>query len=53
MKYELANLLLWLIAIIATILIVEAKFTVLGPFYAICTIGSVIILRQARTPGKK
>ena len=49
MKHELAILALWLISIVATMLIVDEAgiFTYLGPLYAICTIGSVIIVRRA------
>ncbi|MFQ5706355.1 MAG: hypothetical protein ACE5HO_02845 [bacterium] len=50
MKHELATLVLWFIAIVATMLLVREKtlFTYLGPLYAICTIGSLLIVRQAR-----
>lgn len=49
MKYQFAILGLWIIAIIATLLIIDemAVFTYVGPLYAICTIGSVIIVRLA------
>jgi hypothetical protein len=41
---------LWLIAIIATLFVVNDKglFTYLGPVYAICMVGSIITLRNAR-----
>ncbi len=50
MKYELTILGLWLIAIVATLLLVDGTdaFTHIGPLYAICAIGSVLTVRRAR-----
>jgi len=44
-----ALLALWAIAIITTMLLVpdRAVFTYLGPVYAVCTIGSIAVLRKA------
>lgn len=51
MKYEAAILVLWLIAILATLYVLRATslFTYLAPVYAICLIGCLFVLRQART----
>ncbi|RQW00953.1 MAG: hypothetical protein EH225_09970 [Calditrichaeota bacterium] len=48
---ELANLALWLIAIFTTVYLTGEthSFTYPGPLYAICTIGSVILVRRARS----
>jgi len=50
MKYELATLGLWLVALLATIGIVKdsSVLTVLVPVFAICMIGSVMVVRKAR-----
>jgi len=50
MKPEFAILSLWLIAVVATILIVDQSgvFTFLGPLFAICTIGSVVTVRRVK-----
>lgn len=50
MKYELAVLGLWLLAIVPTFLIVRTTdlFTYLGPLYFICMVGSVFIVRSAK-----
>jgi len=44
-----ALLALWLIALVTTLLLVPDRsvFTYLGPVFAICTIGSITILRKA------
>lgn len=50
MKYELATLLLWLLAVVPTLLLVHQTglFTYLGPLYFICMVGSVYIVRSAK-----
>lgn len=50
MKHELAILGLWAIALVATLALVKETgvFTDLAPLYAICAIGSVLIVRSAR-----
>lgn len=48
MKYALVILSLWLIAILTTLIIVQdAVFSILGPVFALCTIGSVFTVRHA------
>jgi uncharacterized membrane protein len=49
MKHVLAVLALWLVAIVATIVIVRdaGTLTTLGPVYAVCAIGSVVTVRHA------
>lgn len=49
MKYIVTILALWLIALVATFLLVKdaAVFTYLGPLYAVCMVGSVITVRRA------
>ena len=44
-----AILALWLIALVTTILLVPDRsvLTLLGPVFAVCTIGSITILRKA------
>lgn len=48
-RYELANLTLWLIAIVVVLLLTRetGRFTQLGPVLAICAIGSTVNLRRA------
>ena len=55
MKHEIAVLVLWLIAIVVTMLLVKepGTFSRLAPVYAICTIGSVMNVRQARGAARK
>ncbi len=50
MKAEFVIIVLWLIAIVATFLVVDETgiFTSLGPVFAICMIGSVITVQRAR-----
>ena len=50
MKYELAILLLWLVAIVPTFLLVRQSgfFTYLAPLYFICMVGSVYLVRSAK-----
>ena len=50
MKYEMAILLLWLLAVVPTLLLVRqtGMFTYLGPLYFICMLGSVYIVRIAK-----
>lgn len=50
MKYELAILLLWLVAVVPTLLLVSQSgvFAYLGPLYFICMIGSVYVVRSAK-----
>lgn len=49
MKYTLAVVALWALAIIATVVIVpdRSAFTYLGPLYAVCMIGSVVVVQRA------
>jgi hypothetical protein len=51
MKHELAVASLWAIAIAVTVVTVkqEGVFTVLGPVYAICMIGSIVTVRIAHS----
>jgi hypothetical protein len=51
MKYVIATLLLWVIALVATILVVNdtGALMILGPLFAICMVGSVVIVRRAVT----
>jgi hypothetical protein len=51
MKHELATLALWAIAITVTFLRVDqvGAATILGPVYAVCMIGCIIVVRAART----
>lgn len=48
MKATVVILLLWVIAIVTTLLVVNdpASFSILGPVYAICMIGSVVTVRN-------
>ncbi len=50
MKYTLAILALWLIAVVTTAVLVRGTglFTYLGPLYAICMIGSLSIVWKAQ-----
>jgi hypothetical protein len=50
MKHEIAILLLWLIAIVATMLIVRGTglFNFLGPLLFVCMVGSLVTLVRAR-----
>ena len=50
MKYVAATVALWALAILGTVLIVQDQqvFTYLGPLYAICMIGAIMIVRQAQ-----
>ena len=50
MKYEMAILLLWLLAVVPTLLLVSQTgvFTYLGPLYFLCMVGSVYIVRSAK-----
>lgn len=54
MKHELANLALWLLAVISTLLLVHQTdvFTYLGPLYFICMVGSVYLVRSAKRKEK-
>jgi hypothetical protein len=49
MKHQMANLALWLIAIVVTFLLVPDRHTMttLGPVYAVCMIGSMVTVRAA------
>ena len=53
MKYELAILGLWLLAVVPTLLLLQQTglFTYLGPLYFICMVGSVYIVRSAKKKG--
>ena len=50
MKYEAVTLLLWLIAILTTLLVTRdtGLFSLLGPVFAFCMIGCVLVVRKAR-----
>jgi hypothetical protein len=51
MKFVIATLALWLIAIAATAWVVRetGSFTYLAPVFAVCAIGSVLVVQRART----
>ncbi len=53
MKYELAVLGLWLLAVVPTLVMVHQTglFTYLGPLYFICMVGSIYIVRSAKRKG--
>ncbi len=53
MKYELAVLGLWLLAVVPTLVLVHQTglFTYLGPLYFICMVGSIYIVRSAKGKG--
>ncbi len=53
MKYELAVLGLWLLAVVPTLVLVHQTglFTYLGPLYFICMVGSIYIVRSAKRKG--
>lgn len=48
-KYEWATILLWLIALVATLLVVKdtGLFTYLGPVFFVCLLGSIMVVRGA------
>ncbi len=50
MKYEMATLALWLLAVVPTLLLVHQSgvFTYLGPLYFLCMVGSIYIVRNAK-----
>jgi hypothetical protein len=50
MKHEFATLALWAIAITVTLLRIDAPgpARILGPVYAVCMIGCIVIVRAAR-----
>ena len=50
LKHELAILLLWLLAVVPTLLLLRESglFTYLGPLYFLCMVGSVYIVRSAK-----
>jgi hypothetical protein len=50
MKYEAVTLLLWLIAILVSLFVTRETglFSWLGPVFAFCMIGCVLIVRKAR-----
>jgi hypothetical protein len=54
MRHELADAFLWAIAIVVTLLTVSqpGAFTVLGPVYAVCMLGSIVTVRAARGSGR-
>ncbi len=49
MKHIVVVVILWCIAIVTTLLLVEKTgvFTYLGPVYFICMLGSIITVRRA------
>jgi len=50
LKFELAILILWLLAVVPTLMMVRQSglFTFLGPLYFICMVGSVYVVRSAK-----
>jgi hypothetical protein len=54
MRPVVAVVLLWAIAIITTVALVPDRqvFTTLGPVYAVCMIGSVVVVRKALAPSR-
>ena len=54
MKHELAVLVLWLIAAVVTLLVVEETglYTYLGPLYFICMVSSIYVVRAAKRHGQ-
>jgi hypothetical protein len=50
LKFELGILVLWLVAVIPTLLLLRESglFTYLGPLYFVCMIGSVYLVRSAK-----
>lgn len=50
MKYVIAVVVLWAIAIVPTVVLVGDReaFTYLGPVYGICMMGSVMVVRRAQ-----
>ena len=50
MKYIIAVVVLWALAIVPTVVLLgdREEFTYLGPVYGICMIGSVIVVRHAQ-----
>ncbi len=50
LRFELAVLGLWLLAVIPTLLLLRESglFTYLGPLYFVCMVGSVYVVRSAR-----
>jgi len=50
LKHEMAILVLWLVAVVPTLLLLRdtGLFTYLGPLYFICMVGSIYIVRHAR-----
>lgn len=53
-KHEMAILLLWLLAVTPTLLLVHqtGAFSILGPLYFICMVGSLYVVRSAKKKGK-
>lgn len=53
-KHEMAVLLLWLLAVVPTLLLLRESglFSYLGPLYFICMVGSVYVVRNAKKGGK-
>jgi hypothetical protein len=51
MKYIITIAVLWLIAIVATLLFIGKAdaFTYIGPVYFICLVGSIVTMRKALT----
>lgn len=49
-KFELAILLLWLVAIVPTLLILRQSglITYLSPLYFMCIVGSIYVVRSAK-----
>ncbi len=50
LRFELAVLGLWLLAVVPTLLLLRESglFTYLGPLYFVCMVGSVYVVRSAR-----
>lgn len=49
MKHVSATIALWALAILVTLVMVKdaGVFTFLGPLYAVCMIGSVVVVKSA------
>jgi hypothetical protein len=50
LKHELAVILLWLLAVVHTLILVHQTgvFTYLGPLYFICIVGTIYVVRSAK-----
>jgi hypothetical protein len=50
LKHEMAIVVMWLIAVVPTLLMLRESgiFTYLGPLYFLCMVGSIYIVRNAK-----